>query len=115
MKPKAVNTTMKALGFGIAIVQTLDIVLHAATDQLELLRVTSNIVILLWLVTAMLGKANRVMAVSTIGAYLLLNITFLAREGVVNVEQAGGLRVTLFVLIFLTTALSITLTYKSTR
>lgn len=98
---------MNALGVGIAILQVLDIAVHAATDQLEMLRVTSNVIILLWLAAVMFGKFNsKVPALSAVGAYLLLNIVFLIREGVTNPEQGGGLRVTLFLFVILTTVLS---------
>ena len=45
------KTSLKTLGIGIALIQFFDVMLHAAIDQLEFLRVTSNLVILSWLVT----------------------------------------------------------------
>jgi hypothetical protein len=47
---------MKLTGLAIAFVQLLDIVLHAATNQLEPLRVSSNLVILLWLAIIAAGQ-----------------------------------------------------------
>lgn len=40
---------MKVLGIGIALVQIFDVIIHAASDQLEPLRVSSNVIILVWL------------------------------------------------------------------
>ncbi len=107
--PKHTATILKILEIGIALLQLFDILIHAVTDQLEILRVTSNMIILLWLAIAAAGKFNGKflqIAMRSVGAYLILNITFLALEGVRNMEQGGELRVTLFLLIVLTTALS---------
>lgn len=113
---KSINTasTLKALGIGIAVIQLLDIIIHAVTNQIEILRVSSNAIILLWLAGVALGRFKAkflLTAISSIGLYLVLNIIFLAREGVTNVEQGGGLRVPLFLLVFLTITLSTALTY----
>ncbi|MBI5354214.1 MAG: hypothetical protein HZB50_16340 [Chloroflexi bacterium] len=113
---KNTNTTTisKILGIGIAVIQLLDIIIHAATDQLEMIRVSSNVIIFLWLAAMASGRFNTkfpAIAVSSIGSYLILNIIFLIREGVTNVEQGGELRVVLLLLMFLTTTLSTLLTY----
>ena len=115
---KSNNTSpiLKITGIGIAVIQVLDILLHASTNQLEILRVSSNVIILLWLAVVASGRLNTkflVTAISAIGLYLILNIIFLAQEGVINVEQGGGLRVTLFLLMFLTITLSAWLTYTT--
>jgi hypothetical protein len=117
---KSANTTtiVQALGVGIAIIQLLDIIIHAATNQLEIIRVTSNIVILLWLAFVASGKANirfRGIAIRSISLYLILNIIFLESEGLTNAEQGGGVRVVLFLLMFLTLVLSAALTYIHNR
>ncbi len=112
------TTILKILGLGIALIQLFDIFIHAVTDQLEILRVTSNIIVLVWLAIAAAGKFNEKflqIAMRSVSAYLILNITFLALEGIRNMEQGGELRVTLFLLIFLTTALSIFLIYIKDR
>ncbi len=111
-KNTSTTSLSKALGIGIAILQVLDIVVHAATDQLEILRVSSNGIILLWLAVVMFGKFNsKVPALGSVGAYLLLNIIFLAREGVTNPGQGGGLRVALFLFVIVTTVLSMVLAF----
>lgn len=115
---KHTATILKILGVGIVLLQLFDIFIHAFTDQLEMLRVTSNIIILLWLAIAAAGKFNGKFlqtAKGSVSAYLILNIIFLALEGLRNMEQGGELRVTLFLLIFLTTALSALLIYIKGR
>ena len=111
------NTTrnLKVLGIVIAIIQIFDIFIHVATNQVEPIRITSNIIILLWLTTVFifsLFNANFLKtAIGSIVAYLVLNVIFLMLEGVTNSEQGGELRVTLFVLVLLTITLSTILTY----
>ncbi|GAB4568986.1 MAG: hypothetical protein Fur0017_13080 [Anaerolineales bacterium] len=86
------NKTSKALAISITVIQIFDIFIHAATNQLEPLRVTSNLVLLAWLVIWMFGKSKDIFRTTSIGAisvYLLLNIIFLAREGFTNPEQGG--------------------------
>ncbi|MDP1545395.1 MAG: hypothetical protein Q8L87_05180 [Anaerolineales bacterium] len=109
------NTSPKFLLILIAIIQLFDILIHAATDQLEFLRVTSNLVILLWLAAVFSGKFDAKAlptAVGSIGLYLILNMIFLAREGMNNSAQGGEPRVTLFVLVLLTVILSTALAYR---
>ena len=99
----------KLIGTLLAVIQIVDIVIHAAINQLEILRVSSNVIILLWLAGAAAGKFNtRSLAVilTPIGLYLTFNIIFLASEGLTNSEQGGGLRTTLFVLVLLTMTFS---------
>ena len=106
---------LRVLGGVIAIVQVFDIFIHVATNQVEPIRITSNIIILLWLTTVFIlstFNANFLKtAIGSIVAYLVLNIIFLMLEGVTNAEQGGELRVTLFVLVLLTVTLSTLLTY----
>lgn len=112
------NNTSKVLAIGIVLIQILDILIHAATDQLEFLRVTSNVVILVWPAIVLSGKFNAKFlqaAISSIGLYLILNGIFLAREGLTNPEQGGEPRVMLFVLVILTALLSIILAFKRPR
>ena len=114
------NTTplLKILGIAIALLQLFDIAIHAATDQLEFLRVSSNVIVLLWLAVLASGKVNvkaGLAAISAVGAYLILNLVFLAREGLTNPEQGGGLRVMLLLLVFLTVASSSALAYLQSR
>ena len=102
--------SLRVLGGVIAIVQVFDIFIHVATNQVEPIRITSNIIILLWLTTVFILSTFNVnflkMAIGSIVSYLVLNIIFLMLEGVTNAEQGGELRVTLFVLVLLTVTLS---------
>ena len=71
---KKTNSTviMKNIGVAIVVTQLLDIIIHAATNQLEPLRVTSNIIILAWLAIMVSGKfhdKSLLMAVASIAAY----------------------------------------------
>lgn len=103
------------LGLAIALVQLFDIVIHVATNQVEPLRILSNIIILVWVGFAVLGWLKsqfRPTAVVAVSAYLLLNLIFLALEGVTNEAQGGGLRVMLFGLVFLTVGLSAVWVYR---
>lgn len=101
-------TTIKALEIGIALIQFLDIALHAATNQLEPMRITSNLIILLWLALMVSEKFKSKylpIAASSISAYLLLNSVFLVLFSA-TVAPGGPLRMTLFVLILLTITFS---------
>ena len=112
------TTLLKVLGIAIALLQLFDIAIHAATNQLELLRVSSNGIILLWLAVSASEWRNAkgvLAAISAVGAYLILNLIFLVREGLTNPEQGGGLRVMLLLLVFLTVASSSVLVYLQSR
>ena len=103
------SSALMFVAIGIAVIQVLDFLVHAATDQIELIRVTSNGLILLWLA---LYAADRFKAKTPlvsavfIGGYLILNLVFLAQEGLTNPEQGGGLRIALFLFVLLTVSLS---------
>jgi hypothetical protein len=117
---KQINPTVSLsfLGIGIALLQLFDIIIHAATNQMEILRVSSNVIVLLWLAAVASGRFNArflPIAAGSIGIYLVLNIVFLALEGLTNVEQGGELRVMLFLLMFLTITLSTLLVYIKRR
>ncbi len=99
--------TNKFLIVLIMIIQLFDIIIHAMTNQLEILRVTSNIVILLWLTLVLLRKIPSKflqVAIGSISTYTLLNLVFLVLEGVRT--QNGEPRIMLFLLILSTLASS---------
>ena len=113
-KPNNSTTLLKALGIAIALLQLFDIAIHAVTNQLEFLRISSNVIILFWLaVSASEWRSAKgvLAAISAVGAYFILNLVFLAREGLTNPEQGGGVRVMLLLLVFLTVASSGVLAY----
>ena len=106
------------IAFSLAAIQIVDIVVHAATGQLEPLRVTSNVIILLWLamlMTGRLGISAETVGAIAVAAYILLNVLFVAFEGVVNSAQGGAPRIVLVVLLLLTAGLSGRLIYPSAR
>lgn len=107
-------TAMKILSLSLALVQVFDLLLHLATGQVEPLRITANVVILLWLAGLAAGRyrANAwPLAAVAPTAYLGLNLLFLALEGFTNPAQGGAPRTMLFVLVFVTVALSGVLIY----
>ena len=54
-------------------------------------------------------------SIGSIGLYLILNLIFLAQEGLTNPAQGGNLRITLFLLVFLTATLSVAMSYRYKR
>ena len=113
-KPIPSPLLLRGLSLGLVLVQMFDVVIHAATNQLEPIRVAANIIILLWLVAINWGrfKANFLpISFSSIGAYLVLNLIFLVREGLTNSAQGNEPRLMLFLLLALTVTLSSWLTY----
>ncbi len=105
------NNTSKWLGVAITIVQLFDIAIHAATNQLEPLRVVSNLIILAWIFVLLSGKLRKKIksvSLGSISTYLGLNLIFLALEGLTN-PNTGAPRNMLFLLVILTTAISVRL------
>lgn len=111
------STASKITGIVIAIVQVFDILIHAATDQLEFLRVTSNFVILIWLAILFFNKRMIKPSASfgSISLYLFLNLLFLAQAGLTNPAQGDAPRTMLFILVILTILLSTLLTHTHQR
>jgi len=108
------STSSKLLGILTTLIQIFDVIIHAATDQLEFLRVTSNIVILIWLTMLFFGKfkTKSIASFGAVGLFLFLNFLFLAQAGLTNPEQGNAPRTMLFLLVILTTFLSTMLTIK---
>jgi hypothetical protein len=94
------------LVISIALIQIFDIIIHAATNQIEIIRVTSNLIILLWLGISASGKFNQKLSLVSVAFYLILNIIFLAQNGLTNPQQDNELRIMLFVLVFSTVLFS---------
>ena len=111
------SISSKIIAGVIALIQVFDVILHAATDQLEFLRVTSNVIILIWLTVLFLVnvRIKPFASFGTAGLYLFLNLLFLAQAGFTNPEQGGAPRIMLFILITLTVLLSTILTIKHQR
>lgn len=76
--------------------QALDFLLHAATDQIEPLRVASNAIIGIGAVVALrAGDHAKTLILAVCAAYLALNCLFLFQYGLIN-PNTGGLRGPLF-------------------
>jgi len=96
------------LGLGVVVIQLIDVAVHVATGQAELIRILSNVIIGGWAVWSLSGVARvRGAGLAAVAAYLGLNLAFLAMNGLTNPAQGDAPRVTLFVLVGLTTALAL--------
>lgn len=97
----------RPLALGLAIVQLFDILVHAATDQIEPVRVTSNAIIFLWIGLEAAGRGRgKILPLIAIGAYILLNGAFLATAGFTNDQQGGQVRWMFFALVIATLGLA---------
>ncbi|HCK65418.1 MAG TPA: hypothetical protein DHW49_04075 [Anaerolineae bacterium] len=90
----------------ISLIQIFDILIHAGTNQIEIIRILSNVIILLWLAISASGKLNLKFSLVPLAFYLFLNIIFLAQNGLTNPQQGGELRIILFVLVISTVLFS---------
>lgn len=111
-QPSQLNAVAKGLLGGILLIQVFDIGIHVATNQIEPLRIASNLIILAWTVVILAGKIHEKVVLATgvtVFTYLACNILFLLREGVTNPNQGGNFRVVLFVLVGVTVGLSVVL------
>jgi hypothetical protein len=107
---------LKLLGVTIILIQLFDIIIHVYTDQVEPIRITSNFIIIVWIITALIGLLKewlRTISIAAIGTYIVLNAIFLAQNGLTNPEQGGALRTTLFLLVLFTVTLSALFTFRS--
>lgn len=113
--PKNVNSQF--LLIAIALLQLFDIIIHATTNQLEFLRVTSNLVILVWLALVFIRKIDTILlvAIGFVGLYLILNTIFLIQAGLTNPAQDGAPRTMLFALVVLTVILSVALAFQQKK
>lgn len=90
----------------ITFIQIFDIIIHTVTNQIEIIRVLSNVIILLWLAISASGKFNQKFSLLPVAFYLLLNIIFLTQNGLTNPQQGDELRGMLFVLVISTVLFS---------
>jgi hypothetical protein len=100
----------------VVLLQVFDVVVHAATDQIEPLRVAANLLIAGSAVVAAVRSAAGGLAVpAALGAYLMLNAVFVALAGAANPYQGGAVRWMLFALIATTTVAALGLAVARTR
>lgn len=106
---KVMTNQTKLLGIIIELVQFIDIVIHVAVDQVEPIRITSNIVLLVWVMGTLLnwfGERLRAVSLAAVGLYLLLNLIFLIQNGLTNPEQGDAPRTALFLLVMVSVVIS---------
>ena len=100
---------------GLILIQLFDILIHAFSEQLELLRVLSNAVMLGWIGYGFLRSSSQLskgLGYGALAIYLLLNGVFLATYGIRNPAQGDSLRIVLFILVGLTVGLALWLLSK---
>lgn len=86
------STLLRVFEIAIALLQLFDIAIHAATNQLEFLRVASECD------HSFMGGGSSIWrnakgvlaAISAVGAYLILNLVFLAGEGLTGIPEQGS-------------------------
>lgn len=100
---------------GLLAVQAFDIAIHVGTGQVEPIRILSNAVLGLWAVWCWVGRPPTRAGLVAVALYLGLNAVFLARNGLTNPHQADAPRVTLFVLVAISTALALWLKTRAAR
>jgi hypothetical protein len=107
------NMRVYILAVVIALVQVFDIVVHVATNQIEPIRIVSNMFIFVWLGIVGSGRLTHIawrVVGGFVGVYLLLNGVFLSNQGLTNPDNNGEFRTVLFVLVGVTVVLSMWLT-----
>jgi len=116
MKQIQTNSIRK---YGVSIliisVQLLDIIVHFLTNQLEMIRVQSNIVIMLWTIFLFMQTrlfSKRIITTISISIYLILNLLFIFQFGLVN-SNSGDLRIALLVFVLVTVVLAFIQTNQS--
>lgn len=82
--------------------QGVDIALHVATGQFEVIRLASNIIAVFGAMAVHVASKRALSAVLVSGAgYILFNAVFLAQNGLTN-PSTGNLRLPLFAFVFIT-------------
>jgi len=116
MKQIQTNSIRK---YGVSIliisVQLLDIIVHFLTNQLEMIRVQSNIVIMLWTIFLFMQTrlfSKRIITTISISIYLILNLLFIFQFGLVN-SNSGDFRIALIVFVLVTVVLAFIQTNQS--
>ena len=100
------------LKFSLIVIQLIDIAIHVAIDQVEPIRVLSNLIIIGWVATFWFARSwvesrKWAISLSAISLYLLLNLIFLAQNGLTNPHNGDAPRTALFIFVILTCALSL--------
>lgn len=101
------NSKVWILGLIIVLVQVFDILVHVLTNQVEPIRIVSNIIIIAWVLSNIFSviPLNRAAGFGVLFLYLVLNTIFLFLEGVLNAY--GDYRILFFIFILTTLILSL--------
>ncbi|MBX3010940.1 MAG: hypothetical protein KF832_05510 [Caldilineaceae bacterium] len=116
--PTTITRQAPFLWLVLAFIQLFDLIIHVVSDQIEPLRITANVIILLWVALAARGGTKHqhpIIAGGAISLYLLLNLIFLTRAGLTNPAQGGQIRIMLLLLVGVTVALALGLRRQRAR
>lgn len=105
----------RGLVVSLVVIQLIDIAIHVGTGQVEPVRILSNLIIGSWAIWGLFTKTAALSGLIAILLYLGLNGWFVAMHGITNPDQGGALRVTLFVLVGLSTAMALWIRAKVDR
>jgi hypothetical protein len=98
---------LNILSFVIIFLQLFDIVIHLFTNQFELIRVQSNIIVILWVFYLNIkpnSLSQKLITTLSISIYLILNFLFIFEYGIINPND-NNIRFVLIVLIVFTSIL----------
>jgi len=107
MKKNTLYNKLNILSLVIIFLQLFDILIHLFTNQFELIRVQSNIIILLWVFYLYIRPNSlslKLITTLSISIYLILNFIFIFEYGIINPND-NSLRILLILLIVLTSIL----------
>lgn len=98
---------LMALGSIIIVIQLFDIAVHILTNQVEPIRIISNVIIMALILSNVFSikPLNQTIAYVAVVAYFILNIIFVIRDSIWT--ENGDLRIVFFLLVISTLLLSI--------
>ena len=67
----------------IILIQAADITVHVLANQVEPLRITANVIIIIWLLLP-LKNLTKPLSLGSLGLFAILNIYFLIQFGITN-------------------------------
>ena len=67
----------------IILIQAADITVHVLANQVEPLRITANVIIIIWLLLP-LKNLTKPLSLGSVGLFAILNIYFLSQFGITN-------------------------------
>ena len=67
----------------IILIQVADIIVHVLANQVEPLRITANVIIIIWLLLPS-KNLTKSLSLGSVGLFAILNIYFLSQFGITN-------------------------------